>query len=309
MGIFDALLPVFRKVVASKIPIKAERPGAIYFVKNDDGTPLGIALGEDDESLKFYAALPTQGDTGAVGAAGANGVTYDWLTGAAVPATGLGKVGDMYINTATQDVYKKTATTVWTIQCNIKGATGATGVVGATGAVGAVGATGAKGDTGAVGAVGANGVTYDWLTGAAVPATGLGKVGDMYINTATQDVYKKTATTVWTIQCNIKGATGAVGATGAKGDTGTTGAKGDKGDGLDPIMNFDNWVGLKGYYKVSSVADGVTVVQLYKTVGDVLTATMKYENLTDGQSKETFTYGGYTVTRTTSPDGLREEIS
>lgn len=145
------------------------------------------------------------------------GETYEWLTGSGVPANATGKQGDMYINTATADVYKKTSATAWTLQINIKGATGATGAAGGTGATGAAGAT------------------YDWLTGTTDPATGTGKVGDMYLNTTSCDVFKKTAATTWTKQCNIKGATGATGATGGTGAAGGTGATGAAGTLMFPV--------------------------------------------------------------------------
>lgn len=50
-----------------------------------------------------------------------------WLSGAGVPATGTGVVGDWYINTTTSDYYEKTAAAVWTLRGNLKGLTGNTG--------------------------------------------------------------------------------------------------------------------------------------------------------------------------------------
>lgn len=61
---------------------------------------------------------------------GKDGITYEWLLGASAPAAALGKVGDMYINTTSFDVHKKTAETTWALQGNIKGATGPTGAQG-----------------------------------------------------------------------------------------------------------------------------------------------------------------------------------
>lgn len=55
------------------------------------------------------------------------------LTGTAAPATGTGGIGDWYLNTTNWDMYEKTATSVWTLRGNIKGATGSTGAQGATG--------------------------------------------------------------------------------------------------------------------------------------------------------------------------------
>lgn len=55
-----------------------------------------------------------------------------WHNDVGVPANNLGVVGDYYLNTTNGDVYKKTATSTWTLQGNIKGATGATGASGTT---------------------------------------------------------------------------------------------------------------------------------------------------------------------------------
>lgn len=49
-----------------------------------------------------------------------------------------------------------------------------------------------------------------WLSGTVVPASGTGVVGDWYLNTATDDIYEKTTTTVWTLRDNIKGNTGTI---------------------------------------------------------------------------------------------------
>lgn len=107
----------------------------------------------------------------------------------------------------------------WQPKGNIRGPQGAAGATGATGAQGVAGAAGEQ-----------------WYSGAAVPPSGTGNIGDWYINTATSDVYEKTSATVWTLRMNIKGNTGATGsqgpqgATGSQGPAGSTGAQGPKGD-------------------------------------------------------------------------------
>ena len=53
-----------------------------------------------------------------------DGVTYEWLTGTADPNSSLGKQGDMYLRTSNYDVFKKTSSTSWTLQGNIKGVDG-----------------------------------------------------------------------------------------------------------------------------------------------------------------------------------------
>lgn len=65
---------------------------------------------------------------------------------------------------------------------------------------GSQGATGGQGPTGATGSL--------WYTGTGAPATGTGVVNDFYLDNASGDVYKKTATSTWTLQGNIKGLAG-----------------------------------------------------------------------------------------------------
>src|SRR5215467_8482804 len=88
--------------------------------------------------------------------------TEQWLSGSGAPAGTLGNVGDWYLDTATSNLYEKTATSMWTLRTNIQGApgaTGATGPPGATGPQGATGAQGPQGNTGAQGPPGATGAT------------------------------------------------------------------------------------------------------------------------------------------------------
>lgn len=53
-------------------------------------------------------------------------------SGNIAPASGVGALGDWYINYSTWDVYEKTSATVWTLRGNIKGAAGAAGSPGTT---------------------------------------------------------------------------------------------------------------------------------------------------------------------------------
>lgn len=55
--------------------------------------------------------------TDLVGATGAAGST--WLSGATGPAAAAGKITDWYINTATGEIYLKTAATTWTLQLTL----------------------------------------------------------------------------------------------------------------------------------------------------------------------------------------------
>jgi len=101
---------------------------------------------------------------------------------------------------------------------DLKGAQGEQGIQGATGATGNTGATGAQGVQGVQGSV--------WLSGAGTPSSGLGRVGDWYMNTANSDAYEKTSSTAWTLRGNLKGATGATGAQGVQGIPGIDGTNG-----------------------------------------------------------------------------------
>lgn len=92
-----------------------------------------------------------------------------------------------------------------------QGPAGPAGPKGEQGPPGLTGAAGATGVTGATGATGASGAT--WLSGSGAPGGGTGSVNDYYLDTATDDVYKKTAPAVWTLTANIKGPTGPAGGT------------------------------------------------------------------------------------------------
>lgn len=167
------------------------------------------------------------------GQKGDTGATVTWHTGTAVTGTAAtvagAKTGDMYLNTKTYNVYKSTGTNKWAGVCNIKGANGTTPTIKAaagsninsvgTPTVSATtsGATttftfnnlkGQKGDTGA---------TITWHSGTDVPNAGVhavtnAKVGDMYLNTHTCDVFKAANAAQgsfnWVLVCNIKGAKG-----------------------------------------------------------------------------------------------------
>ncbi|HUZ42291.1 MAG TPA: pentapeptide repeat-containing protein [Acidimicrobiales bacterium] len=92
-------------------------------------------------------------------------------------------------------------------------ATGRRGAAGSPGAPGTAGAAGSPGATGAAGAVGPHGAPGEqgvrgslWSTGSGAPsATGLS--GDLYLDTATGNVYELVAGT-WTLEANITGPQG-----------------------------------------------------------------------------------------------------
>lgn len=152
------------------------------------------------------------GDDGASGAA--------WLTGTAVVGTGSApitavvpgaKVGDMYFNTATCDVYTCTAANTWKWVANTRGT---------------------KGDDGA------NGCT--WHTGAAITGTATAvvnvagaKVGDIYLNITTCDMYLCTAANTWSWIANTKGTPGQDGENGQPGQPGANGSIWHYGEELE----------------------------------------------------------------------------
>lgn len=152
------------------------------------------------------------GVKGADGAPGMDGIDgSSILQGAGAPAAGTGKDGDIYIDTTSRDVYQKTNGT-WAVITNLSGGPpGPKGDTGAKGTDGAKGADGAPGKDGTDGTDGTNGTDGTSVrTGAGAPAAGLGKVGDVYIDSATGDLYSK-GVGGWTKTGSLKGPTGADG--------------------------------------------------------------------------------------------------
>lgn len=64
------------------------------------------------------------------------------------------------------------------------------------------GPTGATGATGATGPAGTNGAT--WLSGTGAPSASLGVAGDYYLDTASNDIYRKDVTGAWIKQTNLQ---------------------------------------------------------------------------------------------------------
>ena len=127
---------------------------------------------------KVTGAWVSQGNlTGPAGSSGSNGADgATWYTGVVAPSGGLGKDGDFFINSVTDEYYQKVS--------------GSWSLIGD--------ATGKDGPTGANGTNGTNGAT--WLSGSGAPAGGTGVVNDFYIDTATGNYYKKTGASTWTLQ-------------------------------------------------------------------------------------------------------------
>ena len=151
-----------------------------------------------DSTITVYKRFTiTAAKTGAQGAAGADGAV--WNSGTAITGTAstgntgfAGKVGDYYLNTSTQNLYRcatagTSSTAQWSKVANIKGTTGTAG--------------------------------SKWFQGAGAPSattvTSAAAVNDQYLNTSNGDVYKCTAAGTpgtWSKTGSIKGADGNDGA-------------------------------------------------------------------------------------------------
>lgn len=148
-----------------------------------DGLPLGARYAiEDFEPTQVIQVIrdTSPGNPSSGGSAGAPGSV--WFNSAGTPSGATGVVGDYHLNTSNGDVSKKTGTSTWTVQGNIKGPTGGTGAAGST-----------------------------WYNQAGTPSGGTGINGDYDLNTTNGDVYKKISGT-WTLQGNIRGPNGSTGA-------------------------------------------------------------------------------------------------
>ena len=208
------------------------------------------------------------GSKGSAGKNGTNGTSAAWFAGTTVTGTSTipvsftvsgSKVGDMYLNTSTYNVYKASAANSWIYVCNIKGIKGDKGDPGTNGitptiktAAGAnintvgtptVTATTSgttttftfdklKGSKGDKGDPGTNGTSAAWFAGTQVTGVSTtpasftvsgSKAGDMYINTSTFNVYRASAANSWIYVCNIKGAKGDKGDKGVNATTTATG--------------------------------------------------------------------------------------
>ena len=162
---------------------------------------------------------------------------HAFLSGSGAPAAALGFVGDFYVNTSAWTIYgPKTGSpgNPWGSPTSLvgpKGATGATGAIGATGATGATGPQGPAGSNGTDGTDGTNGTNgtngATWFMGSGEPSASQGNVGDLYLDTASGNVYQKASSSDW--GAPIADITGPQGPKGDKGDTGATGEQGAAG--------------------------------------------------------------------------------
>ena len=151
------------------------------------------------------------------------------INGAGAPAVGVGKEGDVYIDTTNQAIYGPKTNGAWGSATTLVGNTGATGSTGSQGATGPAGATGAQGSTGATGAQGPTGLTGKSLMNGGGSPSG-GNDGDFWIDTTNNRLYGPKASGSWPVSyTNLIGPTGPQGATGATGPQGAQGAQGATG--------------------------------------------------------------------------------
>ncbi|TJZ63198.1 hypothetical protein FAZ15_02585 [Sphingobacterium olei] len=127
---------------------------------------------------------------GAAGSKGENGSII--ISGAAVPTTSVGAIGDYYFRALTGDFYGPKTNAGWGTPTSLKGATGATGTAGAT-----------------------------VLSGTATPTLTLGRTGDFYVNISNADFYGPKTTTGWGTPLNLRGPAGPQGPPGKDGEPGT----------------------------------------------------------------------------------------
>lgn len=194
-------LIVGRNVIATgavKTLTKAGVPADADFTNPADGM---MAINTSAHTMYYRSGNTWRVVSGAAGAPGSK-----WYVGAGTPSTGLGIVGDFYLDSSNGDVHEKTGTSIWTLRDNL------TGPQGSTGNTGTAGAPGSK-----------------WYSGNPAPSSGTGIIGDWYLRDANGDVYEKTGSTTWTIRDNLTGPQGIQGIQGVKGDTGAQGTQGIQG--------------------------------------------------------------------------------
>ncbi len=165
---------------------------------------------------------------------------YEYLTGNGNPgdqAEDIGKIGDLYIDTETGDLYKKTDEFEWTFLLNLRG------IQGPKGSPGAVIQDDAPEDEETLVWVDSTDKDniivepYNYLSGEGNPedqAEDIGKIGDLYIDILEGDLYRKIGDNEWTFLLNLKG------------------SKGDKGD---PGILFPT----NGYYLFRVEGDDLLV--------------------------------------------------
>ena len=200
-----------------------------------------------------------------VGPTGANGALID--TGNGAPTSGMGSLGDIYIDLAAGNLYGVKTQNGWpSAYTSLTGAAGAQGIAGATIQTGPGAPSNTQGNVGdiyvdlgdgllygaktasgwptayksLIGPTGAQGVQgapgYALRSGSGAPAPTLGNTNDVYLDTTNANLYPAKTSSGWGSSYialfgpqGPTGATGAMGATGAAGATGAVGPAGPTG--------------------------------------------------------------------------------
>jgi hypothetical protein len=118
----------------------------------------------------------------------------------------------------------------------VQGPLGPAGDTGATGATGPAGPQGEVGPTGAAGPAGSDG--SKWYSGSGVPSGTTGVDSDMYVDTASGDLYQKSVG-AWSVVDNITGPQGTQGTQGIQGIQGDPGPQGAQG--IQGIQGVQGW--------------------------------------------------------------------
>ena len=209
------------------------------------------------------------GKDGQDGKDGKDGTT--WLTGTGAPDTNKGNSGDFYLDTSTFTLYQK-GDTGWVSLGSIKGDAGTKGDKGDEGDPGAQGSKGEKGDPGDKGDTGASGKDgTTWLTGTGEPTSEQGKTGDIYLDTASRNLWVKEE----------------------KGWKSLGSIKGDSGVGIESITSEYVYEGgklcLKITYVLTNGKEVVTTVAVPKKATNIRLETDSFAIVKEGDKKPDIT--------------------
>jgi hypothetical protein len=131
------------------------------------------------------------------------------LSGTTAPAPALGKVGDMYLDKNTSNLYGPKTEAGWGSPFSLRGPAGPAGPTGSAGPQGPPGSPGPQGATGPAGAsgpqgqAGANGSRIHSGNGA--PVANLGSNGDYYLDRTNGNFYGPKNNTWGNVSINLKG--------------------------------------------------------------------------------------------------------
>ncbi|MEP5612558.1 MAG: hypothetical protein ABJP45_09930 [Cyclobacteriaceae bacterium] len=178
----------------------------------------------------LYAKTAGSSTPGPQGDAGVDGRSV--LSGFGTPMS-EGEDGDFYINTSTSEIYGPKTSGSWGAPTSLVGAAGVDGQDGADGSNGIAGADGTNGTNGVDGADGVNGQDGKTILSGAVAPTTEGVDGDLYLNTATSDIYGPKTSGNWGSGTSLIGASGGDGADGSDGKTLLSGAVAPTTEGVD----------------------------------------------------------------------------